>query len=127
MLLKRIRSGVKATGVNTSDSAAKGDFIALKGEVGKLDINKFVNVPTNLNNLKAKVDGLDAGKLKTVSVDLKKITDVVVHEVVKNRTFNTLKTKVSRLEKKISDATTLIHIDEYNTDKQNLEKKNGRC
>ena len=84
-----------------------------------------MNVPTNLNNLKAKVDGLDAGKLKTVSVDLKKITDVVVHEVVKNRTFNTLKTKVSRLEKKIPDATTLIQIDQYNTDKQNLEKKTG--
>ena len=39
-----------ATGVDTSDLAAKNDFIALKAEVDKLDINKLVNVPTSLNN-----------------------------------------------------------------------------
>ena len=33
--------------------------------------NKLVNVPTGLNKLKTKVDGLDADKLKTVPVDLK--------------------------------------------------------
>ena len=36
-----------------------------------------------------------------------------------------LKTKVSNLEKKIRDANTLIHINQYNTDKKNLEKKTG--
>ena len=112
-----------ATGVDTSDLAAKKDFIALKAEVDKLDINKLVNVPTSLNNLKTKVDDLDVGKLKTVPVDLKKLSDVVDNEVVKNTKFNTLKTKVNNLEKKIPDATTLIHINQYNTDKQNLEKK----
>ena len=30
---------------------------------------------------------------------------------------------MNNLEKKIPDATTLIHINQYNTDKQNLEKK----
>ena len=30
-----------------------------------------------LNNLKTKVDKLDAGELKTVSVDLKKLSDVL--------------------------------------------------
>ena len=39
--------------------------------------------------------------------------------------FNTLKTKVNNLERKIPDATTLIHINQYNTDKQNLEKEIG--
>ena len=58
-----------ATGVDTSDLAAKKDFIALKAEVGKLDINKLVNVPTSLDNLKTKVDDLDVGKLKTVPID----------------------------------------------------------
>ena len=33
-----------ATGVDTLDLFAKKDFIALKAEVGKLDINKLVNV-----------------------------------------------------------------------------------
>ena len=44
-------------------------------------------------------------------------------KLLKNTKFNTLKTKVNNLKKKIPDATTLIHINQYNTDKQNLEKK----
>ena len=84
----------------------------------------MVNVSTSLNNLITKEDDLDFGKLKTAPVDLKKLSDVVDNEVAKNTKFNTLKTKVNNLEKKIPDATTLIrHINQYNTDKQNLEKK----
>ena len=67
------------------------------------------------------------GKLKTVTVDFKKLSDVVDNEVVKNRKFNTLKTKVNNLEKKISDTINLIYINQYNTGKQNLEKKKWRC
>ena len=40
-----------------------------------------------------------------------------------NRKFKTPNTKVNTLEKKIPNATTLIYINQYNTDKQNLEKK----
>ena len=54
-----------ATDVDTSDLAAKKDFIALKAEVDKLDIRKLVNVLTSLNNLKTKVDDTDVGKLMT--------------------------------------------------------------
>ena len=90
----------------------------MKAEVDKTDINKFVHVPTSLNNLKAKVDDLDVGKLKTVPVDLEKLSHVVDNEVVKNTKFNTLKTKVNYLDKKIPDATTLNNINQYNTDKQ---------
>ena len=97
----------------------------MKAEVDKLDGNKLVNVSTSLNNLKTKVDVLDVGKLKTVPVYLKKISDVVDNEVAKNTKFNTVKTKVNNLEKKIPDATTLIHINQENTDKQNLKKKIG--
>ena len=99
----------------------------MKAEVDKLELNKLVNVSTSLNNSETKVDDLDVGKLKTVPVDLKKLSDVVHNEVLKNTKFNTLKTKVNSLENKIPDATTLIHINQYNTDKQNLEKKNWRC
>ena len=111
-----------ATGVDTSDLADKKDFIGLKAEFDKLDINKLTNVSTSLNNLKTKVDDLDVGKLKIVPVALKKLSDAVDNEVLKNTKFNTLKTKVNNLGKKISDATTFIHINQYNTDKQNLEK-----
>ena len=62
-----------ATGGDTSDLAAKKDFIALKVDVVKPDINKLVNVPTSLKNLKSKVDDVDVGKLKTVPADIEKI------------------------------------------------------
>ena len=61
-----------ATDVDTSDLAAKKNFIAWKAEFDKLDINKLT-VSTSLNNLKTKEDDLDVGKLKTDTVDLKKI------------------------------------------------------
>ena len=94
-----------ATGVDTSDLAAKKDFIALKTEVNKLDIINLL-----MNNLKTKVDDLDFGKLKIVLVAFKKLSDGVNNEVVKNTKSITLKTKVNNFEKKIPDATTLIHI-----------------
>ena len=59
------------------------------------------------------VNGLDVGKWKIIPIDLKKLSD----------DFNTLKTKIHSLERKIPDATTLTPISQYNTDKQNLEKK----
>ena len=61
----------------------------MKAEVDKLDINKLINVPTNLNNLKTKVDDLDVAKLKSVPINLKKLSEVVDNEVVKNTKFNT--------------------------------------
>ena len=51
----------------------KKDFIVLKAEVGKLDIDEVANLPTSLNSLKTKVDDLDVRKLKTVTVDLKQM------------------------------------------------------
>ena len=90
-------------------------------------VNKLTNVPTSLNNLKTKVDDLDVGKFKNVPVDLKKLSDVVCNEVVKNTKFNTLKTKINNLEKKIPDATTLIHINQYTTDKKKSREKRWRC
>ena len=45
------------------------------------------------------------------------------NDAVKNIKINTLKPMVNNLEKKLPDATTLIHINQYNTDTQILEKK----
>ena len=47
-----------------------------------LHIAKLVNIATSLNNLKRKVDDLDVGKLKTVLVDLKIVSDKVDNVVV---------------------------------------------
>ena len=57
-----------ATCVDISDLGTKKDLVALKAEVDKQDINELVNVQTSLNDLKTKVDDLDVGELKTVSV-----------------------------------------------------------
>ena len=46
-------------------------------------------------------------------------------EVVKNAKLNTLKANVNKLCKKILDVTTLIHINQHNSDKQILNKKVG--
>ena len=49
----------------------------MKIEVDKLVINRLLNVPTNQNDLNAKLDDLDVGKFKTFPVDLKILSNVV--------------------------------------------------
>ena len=66
-----------ATGVDTSNIAAKSDFIVLKVEINKLDTKKLINALTDLNDLRAKIDDLDLGKLKMVPIDLEKVSDLV--------------------------------------------------
>ena len=52
----------------------------MNAEVGKLDINKLVNVSTSLGNLKTKLDDLDVAKLKTVPANLERLSLVVDNE-----------------------------------------------
>ena len=63
----------------------------MKAEVDKLGTSRLTNVPTSLINSKAKVYDLDAGKLITVFVDLKKLSDVLDNEVVKTQNWAHLK------------------------------------
>ena len=95
-----------ARGVDASDLAAK-NFISLKIKFNKLDTVKLFNMSTSLNHLKTKMD--DFVMLFILSY--------VVEE------FSARKTKVNNLKKKIPDMTILIHINQYNTEKPNLEKK----
>ena len=78
-----------------------------------------------MNNLNTKVDDSDVNELKAVPIGRKELSDLVDDGIVKNTKFSTLKTKITKLEQKILDATTLIRINQYNSDKQNLERKNG--
>ena len=55
-------------------------------------------------------------RLKLFLYILRKLSDVVSKEVVKNTKFSTLNTKVNNLKRKILEATPLIHINQYNTD-----------
>ena len=99
----------------------------MTAEFDKLYINTLVNVPSRLDNLKTKVSESNVIKLNTVPIDLKKLGEVVSKEIVKNTKFKTLKTKVHNSKHKIPDVATLIQINQYNTDKHNLLKKNCRC
>ena len=45
-----------AAGAYTYNLASTSNFIALKAEIDMLDVNKLVNVPTGLKNLKTKED-----------------------------------------------------------------------
>ena len=85
-------------------------------------MNELTNVLSSLKYLKTKVDDLDVTKLKNVPVDLKNLSDLIDNEVDKNTKLNTLKTEVNNVEKKITEEITLIHINQYNTDKK-IEKK----
>ena len=78
----------------------------MKAEVDKLDISELVNVPTSQNNLKNKVDDLDVGKLKTVTVDLKK--DAASKEVIKKTRVKQFK-QVDNFENKIPDVSTFLN------------------
>ena len=59
---------------------------------------------TNLVALKTEVDKIDADKVKTVPVDLAKLSKVVKNEVVKITDYNakvtTLENKIDGVEKK---------------------------
>ena len=62
----------------------------------------MINTPTGLNDLKTKVYDLDLVKVKTVPIDLKKLSDVSRKGVAKNTKFNTLNTKLNNFKKRMS-------------------------
>ena len=83
-----LNKGLKdATALYTSNLAAKRDFVSFKAEFDNLGMNKLVNIPTSLDDFLKNVDVLDVGKLKTVLADLRKLSDAVSKEVVKNPKF----------------------------------------
>ena len=65
------------------------------------DVSSFAS-KTNLAALKTEVDKTDADKLKTVPVDLVKLSSVVDNDVVKKTDYNT---KVTSIENQIAGVT----------------------
>ena len=63
-----------------------------------VDVSSFAS-KTNLAALKTEVDKTDADKLKTVPVDLAKLSNVVNNDVVKKTDYNT---KVTNIESQIA-------------------------
>ena len=66
-----------------------------------VDVSSFAS-KTNLAALKTEVDKIDADKLKTVPVDLAKLTNAVQNDVVKKTDYNA---KVTNTESQIAGVT----------------------
>ena len=66
-----------------------------------VDVSSFAS-KTNLAALKMEVDKIDADKLKTVPVDLAKLSNVVDNDVVKKTDYNA---KVTSIESQIAGVT----------------------
>ena len=66
-----------------------------------VDVSSFAS-KTNLAALKTEVDKIDADKLKTLPVDLAKLSNVVKNEVVKKTDYST---KITSVESQITGLT----------------------
>ena len=88
--------------LDLSNYATKKDI----NDITHVDVSGFAS-KINLAALKTEVDKIDADKLKTVPVDLAKLSNVVKNEVVKKTDYNT---KVTSVEGQIAGVTknTLI-------------------
>ena len=64
----------------------------------------MINIPTNLSNLKSKIDKLDVDNLVPVPVDLSKLSDAVKNDVTKKDVCNA---KIKNIEDKLPDINNL--------------------
>ena len=80
--------------LDLSNYATKKDI----NDITHVDVSGFAS-KTNLAALKTEVDKIDVGKLKTVPVDLAKLSNVVNNDVVKKTDYNT---KVTSVESQIA-------------------------
>ena len=82
--------------------------------VTHVDVSSFAN----LASLKTEFDKIDVDKLKTVPVDLAKLSNVVKNDVAKKTEHNSLKTKVDNI-----DTTTFVLKTKYEKDGSDFEDK----
>ena len=99
--------------------------VDLSNYAKKTDVNNITHVDTsnfalkiNLATLKTEADKLDSDKLKTVPVDLSKLTNVVKYDVVKNTEYDKLVNKVNNI-----DTSGFVIKTKYDTDKLELKNK----
>ena len=85
--------------------------------VTRVDVISFAS-KTNLASLKTEVNKIDAGKLRTVPVDLAKLSNVVKNDVVRKTEYSSLKTKVDSI-----DMTNFVLNTKYEKDGLDFEDK----
>ena len=92
--------------VDLSNYATKTDL----KNVSHVDVSSFA-LKSYLASLKTELDKIDAGKLKTVLVDLTKLSNVVKNDVVKRIEYNKLVSKVDNI-----DTTNFVKKTKYEKD-----------
>ena len=75
------------------------------------------NVPSNLSNLKSKLDKLHVRKLVPIPVDLSKLSDAVKNDIVKKAVYDKSAEKVNNI-----DTSTFVLKTKYDTDKKELKE-----
>ena len=129
--------------VDLSNYATKTDL----NNVSHVDASSFA-LKSNLPSLKTEVDKADADKLKTVPVDLAKLSNVVKNDVVKKIEHNKLvakvnsiytinsvsktkyekdgadfKDRISKVDKEIPDVSSLVKKTDFNVKISEVEGK----
>ena len=99
--------------VDLSNYATKADI----KNILHFDTSSFA-LKTNLANLRTEVDKLDIDKLVSVPVDLNKLSNLVKIDVVKKEVYDELVTKVNNINTRIFVLKT-----KHNADKSELEDK----
>ena len=102
--------------VDLSNYATKTDL----KNVSLVDVSSFA-LKSNLASLKTEVDKIDADKLKTVPLDLAKLSNVVKNDVIKKTEYNKLVTQVDNI-----DTTNFVSRTTYKKDGQILKIKSIR-
>ena len=116
--------------VDLSNYATKTDL----KNVSHRDVSSFA-LKLSLASLKTEVDKIAADKLKTVPVDLAKLSNLVKNYVIKKTEYSKLVTKVDnidttnfedkidKIDKKIPDVTNLVKKTDFSTKVTEIEGK----
>ena len=99
--------------VDLSNYATKTDL----KNVSHIDVSSFA-LKSNLASLKTEVDKIDAEKLKTVPVDLVKLSNVVKNDVIKKTEYDKLVAKLNGI-----DSTNFLSRTKYEKDGSDFEDK----
>ena len=102
--------------VNLSNYATKTDL----KNVSHVDVSSFA-LKSNLASLKTEVDKIDADKLKTVPVDLAKLSNVVKNDVIKKTEYDKLVAEVNDI-----DNTNFVSRTKYEKDGPDFEDKTDK-
>ena len=99
--------------VDLSNYATKNDL----KNVSHVDVTSFA-LKSNLDSLKTEVDKIDTEKLKSVPVDLAKLSNVVKNDVIKKTEYDKLVAKVNGI-----DNTNFVSKTKYEKDESDFEDK----